>query len=457
MNKALENAIALALAGQGNFQLMSAEGERLTLEARDFSAFSGQRVLWPLGSDGKAITELLCALHAGVKPILVPANTPAGRLLNIQSLFGAGYYRNGEIEAGLNNSPDKSEAFLFIATSGSTGTPKAVAASSEALCAVVNGIHQAQHLSAVERAILSVPAAYSYGLVNILLWSLLQQRQLVLPGASTHPVELLKQAAQQRVEMICLVGTQANMLCQLDDQPALAHVKTVNLAGMPFPSQAHQRLRALFPNARIYNNYGCTEALPRLTVRDVTSGCSPSNNVGAPLAQVSLCIEGSERGPVLFKAPSAALGYLQANGQIAPFADWIPTGDIGELVNGELHLHGRTDQIVTLGGERHSLRELEHAAHEAGLSHAMALFNEESLTLLIGTADNANCSAEQITLLQRAIKKHVARVMWPDRIVQLQPWPLLANGKPDRVQAKANAAHAGQHKVLWQKLVAKVH
>ena len=43
----------------------------------------------------------------------------------------------------------------------------------------------------------------------------------------------------------------------------------------------------LFPNARVFNNYGCAEAMPRLTVRPVKEG-EEGVGIGNPLPGVEL-------------------------------------------------------------------------------------------------------------------------------------------------------------------------
>ena len=70
-------------------------------------------------------------------------------------------------------------------------------------------------------------------------------------------------------------------------------MKIINFAGGRFPYQELQSIQQIFPNAEIFNNYGCTEAVPRLTVTSSTN-MSAHNDIGRPLEGVELRVSSTQ-------------------------------------------------------------------------------------------------------------------------------------------------------------------
>ena len=67
--------------------------------------------------------------------------------------------------------------------------------------------------------------------------------------------------------MICLIGAQVPLLIEYYAGHVFSGVIRVHFAGGRFPAERLGDLHQIFPNAQIFNNYGCAEALPRLTLR----------------------------------------------------------------------------------------------------------------------------------------------------------------------------------------------
>ncbi|MGJ3257480.1 MAG: AMP-binding protein, partial [Alcanivorax sp.] len=343
---------------------------------------------------------------------------------------------------------DQHDTLLYVLTSGSTGQPKAVAASEKRLTGMLRAIHTSQHLETVNSVLACLPLGFSSGLINQLLWALYKGRALHLPGDVISPVTLLSAADQLGSEMLCFVNTQIKMVARLcsDEMAPLENVKVVNFSGESFPESHYAFLKTMFPNARLYNNYGCTEAMPRISVRDVTvASQSLSENVGSCIEGTTLRIEGNQPvGPLEFRSPWSAIGYLNESGDLTHFGEWVASGDAGRIIDGELHLSGRCDQLVKLGGERHSLKEVELAATKAGFQGAVAMLDEEKLTLIVHAtgADHSNKI--------RTLRSLISPILRPAKIYRRSNWPLLANGKVDRQQVVLNYRELSDHQErIW--------
>lgn len=414
------------------------DGERTLAEVApaDFSAHAGQLAFWSLGNDLLAVRRFFDALAAGVVPVLVPPRTPAHKLAALREEHPAfGFFDGETLAPAARPTTSDPRVALAVMTSGSTGTPKLVAASLDSLAAGVSAIGAAQGLADVASTGVMLPLAYSFAFVNQLLWALFEGRRLVLLPGMLDPGRSFELMAAERVEMLCLVANQVRSLEELgfggDD--AVATVKVVNFAGGPFPIAGLPTIRALFPAARLFNNYGCTEAMPRLTVAEVKGDDHPVTRVGRPIDGVELRLDGDGAvGSIEFRAPSASIGLLDASGTLLPHGAWLASGDLGRLEDGELHVLGRHDQVVKLGGERVSLIEIEQALQSGALSDAVAWMenNEPAPELLAVVTGRVAPSHVE---LSRLLRERLPRPMWPARLFWQAEWPLLPNGKTDRL------------------------
>lgn len=436
----LRAAIRAALEGRSGFQATDGDAAFSAVPVQDWAAYARQFLFWKMSNSLIAVRHLLEAIDAGVVPILVPPRIPAHKLSTLRLDHpGFGYFDGEEIEPVPAPVHVHANAILCVLTSGSTGKPKLVAASDAGLTAGVRAIHASQHLDGVASTGVVLPLAYSFALVNQLLWAVLFERRLVLLPGMVDPAGTLGMARREHVAMLCMVAAQVQTLATLgfDAEEALASVKIVNLAGSTFPLSHLGSMRELFPTARFFNNYGCTEAMPRLTVAEVVSDDHPVTLVGHAIDGVSIRIVGEEPdvGPIEFKSASASIGLLRADGTAEPHGEWIASGDLGRFDNGDLHVLGRHDQVVKLGGERVSLLEIEHALQSPDMSSIAAWAEPgdregEAVLVAVMAGQGPPTTAE----LMRHLRERLPRPMWPSRMLWTNEWPLLPNGKTDRVE-----------------------
>jgi amino acid adenylation domain-containing protein len=87
---------------------------------------------------------------------------------------------------------------------------------------------------------------------------------------------------------------------------------------------------------------------------------------GPPLDGMEIRIDSS--GEILVKGPSIAAGYWSEDFQ--PPGDWLHTGDLGFLEDGELFVEGRIKDLLIIDGANHFPDDLEKAAASASESLA---------------------------------------------------------------------------------------
>lgn len=437
----LRLALERAAGGVGGFSLDGIE-DAAPPSNSSLAASRGRVVLWPLANTVGAARTLIRALTEGVVPVVIPATWPRGKLDAVRAM----YPRFGLFDSGALDLPDDAvttdpRIALALLTSGSTGTPKVIATSLENLDHGLAAIHEAQGLGSVAGTGVLLPLAYSYALVNQVLWAVRFERRLTLTAGMAMPADALRHLREAGAEMVCLVGHQARLLqrYRFGAGDALPAVSVLNFAGAPFPASCVPALRVLFPRATMFNNYGCAEAMPRLTIARRNDEPADTSWVGPAIRTIELRIAGDEPiGPITFRGPSASLGLLGADGELLSHPEWISSGDQGRLGNGGLHVLGRHDQVVKVFGERVSLVEIEDALRAAGAEEAAAWVNSDDDTkgdvieAVIGGAAPPSPDA-----IAGALASRLPRNLWPKDARYTHEWPTLDNGKADRQRLKA--------------------
>lgn len=433
----LHAALTAVLENRSSFGFADDSGDLRGVAARDFTQYAGMPVLWPMANTPQAVRRLFEALHARVVPVVLPKTTTAHKLAQLRQTYARyGLFDGEKIEAPADAVRADRPLFMVLLTSGSTGEPKLLAVTEESLAAGIRAIHDAQGLQDAASTAIWLPLAYSYALVNQLLWALLYERKAVVVSGLLDVPGSLARMRRDGIQMLCMVAHQIQTLAARGDAEApLDEVRVLNFAGAPFPTASFAYLRALFPAARIYNNYGCTEAMPRLTVCRVRGDAHPVTLVGPAIGTIRLRIgahDGTEVGPIEFQGESASCGLLRADGSVQAHPEWIASGDLGRLDRDLLHVMGRHDQIVKVGGERFSLIEIEQAVLSLGFSQALiwqeAIADGDKRILAVVSGERIPTNAE----LARQLRLRLPSAMWPARIDWIEQWPLLPGGKTDR-------------------------
>ena len=251
-----------------------------------------------------------------------------------------------------------------LLTSGSTGTPKLIVGRRERTEALVRVLHRLQELDDAAETIVTLPLTYSYAFVNQWLWSQAFKRRLILTRGLAEPDHLRERLASASQAMLCLVGAQVPLLLQHFGHESFPGVTRLNFAGGRFPQEHLTALRQLFPASRIFNNYGCAEALPRLTIRRAEDA-DEARVLGLPIDGVELSIDAAAN--LLFRSPYGAVGIVEAGTfRRVEDSDWIATGDLGErMPDGRWRLLGRTSEVFKRYGEKLSLAAIAATVNTA--------------------------------------------------------------------------------------------
>ncbi|MBW1600734.1 acyl--CoA ligase [Streptomyces sp. JJ66] len=345
------------------------------------------------------VVAFLAAARAGVR--LVPAEPDAtltqleglateaeapvliGRSERLIALDAAGRWRGPVMETdGLPQvgpagrpappEPDGNAPFLHQFSSGSTGAPKAAVHTQHNL---VRGslIYRASFGYGPEDTVLAaVPLLHSFGMVAGLVTSLLTGARLVVLGRFT-PGRLLGELRRTGATVLVATPLACDLLVRSAGAAAPAGPLALRLclsSGAALQPATAERFADRFGTG-ISEVYGCTEAgIIASRQPESDAAPAPAGEVGrpAPGVEVRLVdkadadVAPGDEGLLLVRTPAMFLGYLDRPGATAEVLreGWYRTGDLARLDDaGRLHLIGREDTFVNVGGKKVNPTQVE--------------------------------------------------------------------------------------------------
>ena len=353
-----------------------------------------------------------------------------------------------DFEAGPLPSPGIDlDVAMIVYTSGSTGFPKGVTMTHANIVAAATSI--TTYLDSRESDIvLSVlPLAFDYGLYQALMCAKVGAT-LILEKSFTYPAVVLEKLRSERVTGFPLVPTLAAMLLQMKHLtpgmfPDLRYL-TNTAAALP---RAHiERLRELFPQAKLYSMYGLTEC-KRCTYLPPEQLAARPDSVGIaiPGTEAYVVDEQGERvppgttGELVIRGAHVMKGYWNDDAATArmlkpgpyPWERVLHTGDLFRAdKDGYLYFVSRKDDIIKTRGEKVSPKEVETVLYELpGIREAAVVGVPDPV---LGTALKAIVAAEE-GLTEREVIRHCAArledFMVPSMVEFRGQLPKSENGK----------------------------
>jgi acyl-coenzyme A synthetase/AMP-(fatty) acid ligase len=321
--------------------------------------------------------------QAGASQILSPADDGDA------ALSAAAVPSDGDMPETEWPPPGGGEDIAFmLTTSGSTGLPKIVPLASGAIHHFTDWAASQFGIGPGTKVLNYAPLNFDLCLLDI--WSTLKAGGCVVmvdQAKATHGSYLTELVGDNEVDVVQAVPMLYRLLIDETREgggrfPSVKHVITT---GDKIPATSLAQLPELFPNARIFNIYGCTETNDSMIHEFDLSGGEPPAKVpiGKPIEGVDARVEGEDGNPLegagtgelLVRTPFQTRGYLTVSrneGTFVPRADdgqgeqiYYRTGDIVRRDEaGVLTLEGRSDFYVKVRGVRVSTQVVEQAIQE---------------------------------------------------------------------------------------------
>jgi O-succinylbenzoic acid--CoA ligase len=315
----------------------------------------------------------------------------------------------------------EADAAVVVATSGSTGAPKGVVLSRAAIRASVQATHS--RLGGVGDWVLALPTYYIAGLMVLARACLGSTRAVPVGSDLGHLQEAVGTLSERRY--ISLVPAQLDRaLCRDDVTKALASFSAVLVGGGPTDVGLVERARAA--RIKVVTSYGMSETC---------GGCIYD---GEPLPGVVVDLADDDR--ILIRSNTLFAGYrLRPDLTAQAVLDGrFRTQDRGTWDAGRLVVLGRTDDIVITGGHKVDLADVEQSVQRWAADHGargavLGVADQVWGTTIIAVSDRPGSLAD----LQAVVRESLPTYAMPRELMHLDPLPLLANGKPDRIAIRS--------------------
>jgi acyl-CoA synthetase (AMP-forming)/AMP-acid ligase II len=213
-------------------------------------------------------------------------------------------------------------------------------------------------------------------------------------------------------------------------------------------------LKTIFPNALFFNNYGMTEAAPRIAFIREDDPRFHEPTCGKPMDGVDVKIvdpvthaemADGEQGMLVVRGPNVTRGYLNDPEltQAAFTADgYLLSGDAACMREGYIFVSGRYDDIFNCGGEKVSPGEIERVLNGLGAVEMSAVVGQPDEQR--GMVPVAFVKLERPVTRPEIVAElgtHLPAVKIPQRYYEVTGFPMTSNGKLQRRQLSPESPH----------------
>jgi acyl-CoA synthetase (AMP-forming)/AMP-acid ligase II len=157
----------------------------------------------------------------------------------------------------------------------------------------------------------------------------------------------------------------------------LSSVRLMNANFSVQPDAIRDAMSAAMPHTVMVGTYGLTEGSGTICTSRLTDSWQARGwRLGVPLDDWEVRIvdvesgrecEAGEQGEIVARGPNMLAGYYNAPDKTAEVIDrdgWFHTGDIGSFdAEGQIMFHGRTKDMMKVGGENVAAAEIEAVLH----------------------------------------------------------------------------------------------
>ncbi|EGD37610.1 D-alanine--D-alanyl carrier protein ligase subunit 1 [Streptococcus sanguinis SK150] len=390
---------------------------------------------------------------------LVDVAAPIFSAEQVQTAFreGASYELSHPVQGDDN--------YYIIFTSGTTGKPKGVQISHNNLLSFTNWMITDKEFATPERPQMLAQPPYSFDL-SVMYWAptlALGGTLFALPSAVTQD---FKQLFETILSLPIAIWTStpsfADMALLSDDfnsqkLPQLTHFY---FDGEELTVKTAQKLRDRFPQARIINAYGPTEATVALSAVAVTDemlqnckrlpiGYTKADSPTFVIDEEGQKVPNGQQGEIIVCGPAVSKGYLNNPEKTAEaFFEFegLPayhTGDVGSMTDEGLLLYGgRMDFQIKFNGFRIELEDVSQNLNKSKyVESAVAVprYNKDhkvqNLLAYVILKDGVAEQFEREIDITKAIKEDLQDIMMsymmPSKFLYRETLPLTPNGKID--------------------------
>lgn len=344
------------------------------------------------------------------------------------------------------------DAAFILTTSGSTGVPKIVPLSAAAVDRFVAWAVTQFDLSPGSAVLNYAPLNFDLCLLDI--WATLSAggtAVLVRQERATDGRYLAETIRAQQISVIQAVPMLFRLLADADRGHPFDSVRHVIITGEKIPARLLTEMPQLFPRARIYNLYGCTETNDSF-IHEVTRFDNNADlPIGRPLPGVDIVVtrdhgsvlHGPGEGELLVRTPFQTAGYVGTIADSGSFIDidgsgrpYFRSGDrVQRDEAGVYTLLGRNDFQVKIRGIRVNIAEIEHVllSHDQVIDAAVVAVADDNGQKRLHALVRCNPGSVNSLALRDHCRLRLLRAAIPSTVMLVDhALPTTPTGKVDR-------------------------
>jgi acyl-CoA synthetase (AMP-forming)/AMP-acid ligase II len=412
---------------------------------------AGGYVMVRASSTAAFVATFLGTIYSGNTPIPIDRGLPEAGVAYVRERSGASAVVDPFDDADCRVTPvrrhDTARAALVMFTSGTTGYPKGAIISHDNLRHACAAIADYLDYRTYPSGAVVLPLHYSYALHSQVCCQLSVGGRIRLFDNARNPLRLSRGIADDGIETFCGVPSTYHALTVFHELRPLQidSVRVLCSAGAAMDQSKYQTVKSIFPRAAFYNNYGMTEASPRLAwIRDDDPRFFEPT-CGRPMAGVDMKIidpvtsrelPDGDVGMLVVSGPNVSSGYLNdpaATAQAYTTDGYLISGDMGYRDRGYFFISGRADDIFNCGGEKIAPLEIERALNAV---------RGVELSAVAGLPDGARgrVPVAFLKLRDRLCRRELVRELTasltqnkiPQRYIEVRAFPTTSNGKIQR-------------------------
>ncbi|MBU8772117.1 class I adenylate-forming enzyme family protein [Cytobacillus oceanisediminis] len=375
-------------------------------------------------------------------------------LINSKSMGEAGVVDYEKINSSaIDYFKELEEVAFILYTSGTTGNPKGVMLTYFNIWSNVQGILEYFNLKKTDRICIIRSLTNASAITGELLPSILTGSSIYLKNPMQSPLSIPRIIKQYSISILCTTPSVLMNLIPIFKRYNLNNLHSIVLSGECLKNEQLLSIKAAFPEIKLMNSYGLTEASPRVSCCIENLHEYGANCVGRPLSDVQvqvikkdgyICQEG-EVGELIVSGPNIMKGYFRNpyETQNKIKKGWLHTSDKGMIKNGLIYILGRSDEMIIRSGMNVFPSEIEnHLLCHPNVKEALVFGVSDSKIgqkiIAWVVLKDKNIQTNRKDLYQHFIKSASDARIWPNIIEVKQDLPKTVTGKMSRRHEKGD-------------------